>query len=127
MFFQYSYEFQESLSQSVCPYEDNDCRSILSRALDVREYSGRVRGKGFGITPKSLKMKTQKTPSNKELQETLEALQAEVRELRKEKARQYQSEREALGVKETSDIASVNCAAQPSIPEVLTYIIMKLN
>ena len=49
MFFQYSYEFQESLSQSTSP--PDDCRSILSRALDVREYSGRVRGKGHGVTP----------------------------------------------------------------------------
>ena len=49
MFFQYSYEFQESLSQSTSP--PDDCRSILSRALDVREYSGRVRGKRHGVTP----------------------------------------------------------------------------
>ena len=127
MFFQYSYEFQESLSQSTSP--PDDCRSILSRALDVREYFGRVRGKGHGVTPSSLKKNNPKTKSasNKELQARLDALEAEVLELRKEKARQYQSEREASGVKETSDIASVNCAAQPSIPEVLTYIIMKLN
>ena len=51
----------------------------------------------------------------------MDALEAEVLELRKEKARQYQSEREATGVKEASDIASVNCAAQPSIPRG-TYI-----
>ncbi|KAI5414838.1 hypothetical protein KIW84_040342 [Lathyrus oleraceus] len=33
----------ETLSQSIVPYEDTDCRSILSRALDVPEYSGRER------------------------------------------------------------------------------------
>ncbi|KAI5414837.1 hypothetical protein KIW84_040342 [Lathyrus oleraceus] len=88
----------ETLSQSIVPYEDTDCRSILSRALDVPEYSGRVRGKGFGITQKSLNIKKQKTPSNKELQQTLEALKAEVLELRKERERDR-----AAGFKDTSD------------------------
>ena len=127
MFFQYSYEFQEILSQSTSP--PDDCRSILSRALDVREYSGRVRGKGHGVTPTSLKKNNPKTKaaSNKELHARLDALEVEVLELRKEKARQYQSERESSGVKDTSDIASVNCAVQPSIPEGIIYIIMKLN
>ncbi|KAI5417067.1 hypothetical protein KIW84_041887 [Lathyrus oleraceus] len=35
------FEKCETLSQSIVPYEDTDCRSILSRALDVPEYSGR--------------------------------------------------------------------------------------
>ena len=48
--FLYAYEFQESLSQSLTQAEDHDCRSILSRVLNVLEYSGRVRGKGFGVT-----------------------------------------------------------------------------
>ena len=123
MFFRYSYEFQEILSQSTSP--PNDCRSILSRALDVREYSGRVRGKGHEVTPSSLKKNNPKTKSatNKELQARLDALEAEVLELRKEKARQYQSEKKSSGVKETSDIASVNCALKPSIPEIISYII----
>ncbi|XP_050918386.1 uncharacterized protein LOC127135795 [Lathyrus oleraceus] len=92
------FEKCETLSQSIVPYEDTDCRSILSRALDVPEYSGRVRGKGFGITQKSLNIKKQKTPSNKELQQTLEALKAEVLELRKERERDR-----AAGFKDTSD------------------------
>src|ERR1051325_1128477 len=123
MFFRYSYEFQEILSQSTSP--PDDCRSILSRALDVHEYSGRVRGKGYGVTPSSLKKNNPKTKSasNKELQARLDALEAEVLELRKEKARQYQSEMESSGVKETSDIASVNCALKETIPEVNSYII----
>ncbi|XP_050905358.1 uncharacterized protein LOC127119217 isoform X1 [Lathyrus oleraceus] len=54
------FEKCETLSQSIVPYEDTDCRSILSRALDVPEYSGRVRGKGFGITQKSLNIKKQR-------------------------------------------------------------------
>ncbi|KAI5390484.1 hypothetical protein KIW84_075700 [Lathyrus oleraceus] len=33
------FEKCETLSQSIVPYEDTDCRSILSRALDVPEYS----------------------------------------------------------------------------------------
>ena len=125
MLFRYSYEFQENLSQSISP---DDCRSILSRALDVRDYSGRVRGKGHGVTPTSLKKNNPKTKaaSNKELQAKFDALETEVLELRKDKAR-HQSKREASGVKETSDIASINCAVQSSIPEVITYIIMKLN
>jgi cell division septum initiation protein DivIVA len=84
-----------------------------------------VRGKGYGVTPSSLKKNNPKTKSasNKELQARLDALEAEVLELRKEKARQYQSERESSGVKETSDIASVNCALKETIPEVNSYII----
>src|ERR1044072_4498658 len=125
-FFRYSYKFQEILSQSISP--PNDCRSILSRALDVREYSGRVRGKGHEVTPTSLKNNNPKTKaaSNKELQARLDALEAEVLELRKDKAR-HQSEREASGVKDTSNIASANYKVQSSIPEVIIYIIMKLN
>ena len=119
----YSSDFQETLSQSLSPDEANDCRSILSRALDVREYSGRVRGKGFGITPTSLNIKKQKALSNKELQQTLEAIQAEVRELRKEKEERDR----ASGFKDTSDKDSINCNFQPNIPEVIIYIFMKLN
>ena len=68
-------------------------------------------------------MKTQKTPSNKELQETLEALQAEVRELRREKELREQ----ASGFKATSDKGSISCNFQPNLPEVIIYIIMKLK
>ncbi|XP_058770990.1 uncharacterized protein LOC131644494 isoform X3 [Vicia villosa] len=107
------FEKCETLSQSISPDEDNDCRSILSRALDIPEYSGRVRGKGFGITPTSLKMKKQKAPSNRELQETLYALQAEVRELKREKELREQ----ASGCKATSDKGSISCNFQPDLPE----------
>ncbi|XP_058783948.1 uncharacterized protein LOC131658698 [Vicia villosa] len=107
------FEKCETLSQSISPDEDNDCRSILSRALDIPKYSGRVRGKGFGITPTSLKMKKQKAPSNRELQETLYALQAEVRELEREKELREQ----ASGCKATSDKGSICCNFQPDLPE----------
>ncbi|KAI5436676.1 hypothetical protein KIW84_022982 [Lathyrus oleraceus] len=79
------FEKCETLSQSIVPYEDTDCRSILSRALDVPEYSGR---------------------------QTLEALKAEVLELRKERERDR-----AAGFKDTSDKDSINCNFQPTIPE----------
>ena len=115
----YSSDFQEALSQSVSP---DDSRSILSRALDVPEYPGRVRGKGFGITPTSLNVKKGKVPSNKELQATLEAVQAELRELRKEKERDN-----ASGFRDGSEKDSINCSFQPNIPEVIIYIFMKLN
>lgn len=117
--FRYSYEFQEILSSSD---ECNDYRSILNRTLDVREYPGRVRGMGHGVTLTSLKKKNSKTkaPSNKELQAKLQALKDEIRELRKEKEKD-QSERGA------SDKASINCTVQLNIPEVIIYIIMKLN
>ena len=107
----------------MSPDAENDCRSILSRALNVPEYSGRVRGKGFGITNKSLNIKKQKASTNRELQQRLEELTAEVRELRKEKENRDQ----ASGFKASSDKGSINCNLQPSIPEVITYIIMKLN
>ncbi|XP_058760680.1 uncharacterized protein LOC131634023 isoform X2 [Vicia villosa] len=107
------FEKCETLSQSISPDESNDCRSILSRALDIPEYSGRVRGKGFGITPTSLKMKKQKAPRNRELQETLYALQAEVRELKREKELREQ----ASGCKATSDKGSIGCNFQPNLSE----------
>ena len=82
-----------------------------------------MRGKGFGITPTSLNKKPKtKTPSNKELQERLEALQSEVRELKKEKERD-----QASGFKDTSDKDSINCNFQPNIPEIIIYIILILN
>ena len=52
--FCYAYEFQKSLSQSLTQAEDHDCRSILSRVLNVPEYTGRVKGKRFGVTQTSL-------------------------------------------------------------------------
>ncbi|XP_058783885.1 uncharacterized protein LOC131658630 [Vicia villosa] len=112
------FEKCETLSQSISPDEGNDCRSILSRALDIPEYSGRVRGKGFGITPTSLKMKKQKAPSNRELQETLYALQAEVRKLKREKELREQ----ASGCKATSDKGSIDCNFQPNFqPDLPEY------
>ena len=56
--------------------------SVLSRALNVVEYPGRVRGKGHGVTPTSLyKHPRKRNSSNQEVMQTLQELQAQVREL----------------------------------------------
>ena len=56
--------------------------------LNVLEYSGRVRGKGFGVTPTSLGIKKKgKVHSNKEVMEELEKLKAKIYELEKDKER----------------------------------------
>ncbi|KAI5397102.1 hypothetical protein KIW84_063071 [Lathyrus oleraceus] len=63
-------------------YDECDCRSVLSRVLNVPEYSGRVRGKGFGVTPSSFYKKPKtKNPTNKEVMDTLAELRAQVLEL----------------------------------------------
>ena len=81
-----------------------------------------MRGKGFGITPTSLKKKTKtKSPSNKELHEKLEKLQQEVYELRKEKEID-----QATGFKDTSDKASINGNFGPNIPKVIIFHLYKL-
>ncbi|KAI5445761.1 hypothetical protein KIW84_013841 [Lathyrus oleraceus] len=86
------YDECETLSQTLPSTEVQDCRSVLSRVLNVPEYSGRVRGKGFGVTPSSFykKPKTKILPTKRE-------------------------ERCASEAKDTSDRASINC--QPKFPE----------
>ena len=54
----------------------------------------------------------------------IEELKAQVRELQKDKER-YMSERRDSEFKETSDKGSINF--QQKIPEVIIYIIMRLN
>ncbi|XP_073224700.1 uncharacterized protein [Cicer arietinum] len=62
-------ELCETIEQSSETQEGNKdtCRDILGKVFNVPEYSGRVRGKGFGVTPKSFfpQEKRQK-PSNEE-------------------------------------------------------------
>ncbi|XP_050913365.1 uncharacterized protein LOC127128161 isoform X2 [Lathyrus oleraceus] len=109
------YDECETLSQTVPSTEVQDCRSVLSRVLNVPEYSGRVRGKGFGVTPSSFYKKTKtKNPTNKEVMETLAELRAQVLQLQNENAR-YREERCASEAKDTSDRASIN--HQPKFPE----------
>ncbi|KAI5428293.1 hypothetical protein KIW84_033325 [Lathyrus oleraceus] len=112
------YDECETLSQTLHSSEVQDCRSVLSRVLNVPEYFGRVRGKGFGVTPSSFYKKPKiKNPTNKEVMETLAELRAQVLELQKENAR-YREERCGSEAKDTSDRASINC--QPKFPEGIT-------
>jgi hypothetical protein len=56
-----------TLSQSS---QTSSCRDILSKALNVRDYSGRVRGIGLGVTQTVLnkgQKKSEKNPSTREL------------------------------------------------------------
>ncbi|XP_058726833.1 uncharacterized protein LOC131598231 [Vicia villosa] len=57
----------ETMSQSVSTGEDQDDRSVLSRALDAPEYPTRVRGKGHGVTPTSFYKHSRRiNPTNEE-------------------------------------------------------------
>ncbi|KAI5445265.1 hypothetical protein KIW84_013486 [Lathyrus oleraceus] len=113
------YQKCEELSQSLSP---DDTKGILSRALDVPEYSGRVRGKGFGVTPTSLSIKKGKAPSNRELHARLEATQAELDALRRER------EASASTVyRDASDKNSINCTFQPNIPEGISHCQLYLS
>ncbi|KAI5421056.1 hypothetical protein KIW84_044768 [Lathyrus oleraceus] len=109
------YDECETLSQTLPSTEVQDCRNVLSRVLNVPKYSGRVRGKGSGVTPSSFYKKPKtKSPTNKEVMETLAELRAQVLQLQNENAR-YREERCASEAKDTSDRASINC--QPKFPE----------
>ncbi|XP_073219746.1 uncharacterized protein [Cicer arietinum] len=67
-------ELCEIIEQSSENPEGNKdtCRDILGKVFNVPEYSGRVRGKGFGVTPKSFfpQEKRQKA-SNEEFESVL--------------------------------------------------------
>ncbi|KAI5422062.1 hypothetical protein KIW84_045493 [Lathyrus oleraceus] len=113
------YQKCEELSQSLSP---DDTKGRLSRALDVPEYSGRVRGKGFGVTPTSLSIKKGKAPSNRELHARLEAMQAELDALRRER------EASASTVyRDASDKNSINCTFEPNIPEGISHCQLYLS
>ncbi|KAI5416660.1 hypothetical protein KIW84_041621 [Lathyrus oleraceus] len=113
---QHIYDECETLSQSISTAEDQENRSVLSRALNVPEYPGRVRGKGHGCTPTSLyKNPRRRNPSNQEVMETLQALQAQVLQLQKDNERYRCMERCSSQLKETSEKASINC--QNKFPE----------
>ncbi|KAI5407446.1 hypothetical protein KIW84_053636 [Lathyrus oleraceus] len=113
---QHIYDECETLSQSISTAEDQENRSVLSRALNVPEYPGRVRGKGHGCTPTSLyKNPRRRNPSNQEVMETLQALQAQVLQLQKDNERYRCMEKGSSQLKETSEKASINC--QNKFPE----------
>src|SRR3954464_5734935 len=106
------------MSQSVSTGEDQDNRSVLSRALDVPEYPGRVRSKGHGVTPTSFYKHSRRiNPTNEEVLQKLHELQAQVSELKKDKEMYMREKCNTSSVKETSDKASINC--QRKLPEVI--------
>ncbi|KAI5447656.1 hypothetical protein KIW84_015199 [Lathyrus oleraceus] len=79
-------------------------------------------GKGFGVTPTSLSIKKGKAPSNRELHARLEAMQAELDALRRER------EASASTVyRDASDKDSINCTFQPNIPEGISHCQLYLS
>src|SRR3954468_20891514 len=106
------------MSQSVSIGEDQDNRSVLSRALNIAEYPGRVRGKGHGVTPTSFyKHPRRRNPTNQEVLQKLQELQAQASELQRDKNMYMREKCNTTSVKETSDKASFNC--QRKLPEVI--------
>src|SRR4051812_45256860 len=106
------------MSQSVSTGEDQDNRSVLSRALDVPEYPGRMRGKGHGVTPSSFyKHSRRRNPTNEDVLQKFQELQAQVSELQRDKEIYMREKCNTSSVKETSDKASINC--QRKFPEVI--------
>src|SRR3954463_2697954 len=106
------------MSQSVSAGEDQDDRSVPSRALNAPEYPGRVRGKGHGVTPTSFyRHSRRRNPTNEEVLQKLQELQAQVSELQRDKEMYMREKCNTSSVKETSDKASINC--QRKFPEVI--------
>lgn len=118
--------FQETIEQSSETQEGNKdtCRDILGKVFNVPEYSGRVRGKGFGVTPKSFfpQEKRQK-PSNEEVLEKLRILSEQVALLvntNKDKQLPVQLQPE---IQMESETGSCNVGLK-SIPEVINYLLL---
>src|SRR3954463_9491893 len=106
------------MSQSVSAGEDQDDRSVPSRALNAPEYPGRVRGKGHGVTPTSFyKSPRRRNPTNEEVLQKLQELQAQVSELQRDKEMYMKEKCNTSSVKETSDKASINSPRK--FPEVI--------
>lgn len=115
---QHIYDECVSTSQSVGTGEDQDNRSALSRALNIADYPGRVRGKGHGVTPTSLyKHPRRRNPTNQEVMQIVQELQAQVRELQRDKEIYMADKCSTSQFKETSDKSSINC--QNKFPEVI--------
>ncbi|XP_073222353.1 uncharacterized protein [Cicer arietinum] len=121
--------FQEIIEQSSETQEGNKdtCRDILGKVFNVPEYSGRVRGKGFGVTPKSFfpQEKRQK-PSNEEVLEKLRILSEQVALLvntNKDKQLPVQLQPE---IQMESETGSCNVGLK-SIPEGVTTCVLYLS
>ncbi|XP_073225684.1 uncharacterized protein [Cicer arietinum] len=119
----------ETIEQSSETQEGNKdtCRDILGKVFNVPEYSGRVRGKGFGVTPKSFfpQEKRQK-PSNEEVLEKLRILSEQVALLvntNKDKQLPVQLQPE---IQMESETGSCNVGLK-SIPEGVTTCVLYLS
>ncbi|XP_073220683.1 uncharacterized protein [Cicer arietinum] len=122
-------ELCEIIEQSSETQEGNKdtCRDILGKVFNVPEYSGRVRGKGFGVTPKSFfpQEKRQK-PSNEEVLEKLRILSEQVALLvntNKDKQLPVQLQPE---IQMESETGSCNVGLK-SIPEGVTTCVLYLS
>ncbi|XP_073222467.1 uncharacterized protein [Cicer arietinum] len=122
-------ELCEIIEQSSENPEGNKdtCRDILGKVFNVPEYSGRVRGKGFGVTPKSFfpQEKRQK-PSNEEVLEKLRILSEQVALLvntNKDKQLPVQLQPE---IQMESETGSCNVGLK-SIPEGVTTCVLYLS
>ncbi|XP_073223507.1 uncharacterized protein [Cicer arietinum] len=122
-------ELCETIEQSSETQEGNKdtCRDILGKVFNVPEYSGRVRGKGFGVTPKSFfpQEKRQK-PSNEEVLEKLRILSEQVALLvntNKDKQLPVQLQPE---IQMESETGSCNVGLK-SIPEGVTTCVLYLS
>ncbi len=109
-----------TLSQSS---ETSSCRDILSKALNVREYSGRVRGMGLGVTQTVLnkgQKKCEKNPSTRELMAIIQNLTSEVDQLKKERGKDISRSQHDMHI--PSDKDSSNIDVLKNIPEVFNYL-----
>jgi hypothetical protein len=109
-----------TLSQSS---ETSSCRDILSKALNVREYSGRVRGMGLGVTQTILnkgQKRSVKNPSTRELMAIIQNLSSEVEQLKKERGKDIARSQQDMHI--LSDKDSSNVDVLKNIPEVFNYL-----
>jgi hypothetical protein len=100
--------------------QDFRCRDILSKVLNVPEYSGRVRGRGNGVNPTTF-YSTPKIPkpSNAQLMNMIQELRAELHYLKKDKRKDMPgSQHDMHG---HSDKDSSNFNVLKNFPEVITY------
>jgi len=112
--------FQVTLSQSS---ETSSCRDILSKALNVREYSGRVRGMGLGVTQTILnkgQKRSEKNPNTRELMAIIQNLSSEVEQLKKERGKDIARSQQDMHI--LSDKDSSNVDVLKNIPEVFNYL-----
>ncbi|XP_073220942.1 uncharacterized protein [Cicer arietinum] len=115
-------ELCENLEQSSKNQVDNkaSCRDILGKVFNVPEYSGRVRGKEFGVTPKSYySQEKRQNPSNEEVLEKLKFLSEQVALLVKTNKDKQLSDQLQHEIQMESENASCNIGLK-SLSEIQT-------